>query len=138
MEALVHRRQQIGQVEIIGAMAPYLSCPGVLASVPAIHWIDNTSACAAVTKGYSGACDSARLVHALHAWMAGAGARVWFEYVPTDANPSDEPSRRVELADAEWAVCPGVVSRPVPLVLPRAAELASAAPWAQRGRAACA
>eukprot|EP00966_Prymnesium_polylepis_P120405 2782172-Prymnesium_polylepis.1 len=38
---------------------------------------DNTSALAALTKGYSGLPDSARLVHVCHAWAA-ATARAAF------------------------------------------------------------
>ena len=73
-DALVRRKQQIGQVEIIGAIAPYLSLPmDQLAGADIIHFIDNTSALAALTKGYSGVPDSARLVHTFHAWAAGAG-----------------------------------------------------------------
>ena len=75
-DALVRRKQQIGQVEIIGAIAPYLSLPNQLAGEDIIHFIDNTSALAALTKGYSGVPDSARLVHTFHAWAAGAGVRV--------------------------------------------------------------
>ena len=43
-DALVRRRQQIGQVEIIGAVAPYLSLPNQLAGADIIHFIDKTSA----------------------------------------------------------------------------------------------
>ena len=50
-EALIYRRQQIGQDEIIGALAPYLSLPRLLAGRDVIHWVDNTSAVAALTKG---------------------------------------------------------------------------------------
>ena len=40
------------------------------------HWIDNTSAVAALTKGYSRQPDSARLVHSLHAWCAVSQANI--------------------------------------------------------------
>ena len=43
VDALCCRGQQIGQVEILGALAPYLSIPNLLAGRPVIHWIDNTS-----------------------------------------------------------------------------------------------
>eukprot|EP00966_Prymnesium_polylepis_P044966 1041778-Prymnesium_polylepis.1 len=46
-----------------------------------IHFIDNTSAIAAMAKGYSNMPDSARLVHTFHASQAGARCDVWFEYV---------------------------------------------------------
>ena len=78
LDALVVRKQQIGQIEIIGAIAPYLSVPQ-LAGRHVLHWIDNQSACAALTKGYSGVPDYARLVHMFHAWAAGARSSVWFE-----------------------------------------------------------
>ena len=51
--ALIWRKQQIGQDEIIGAIAPYLSLPQLLAGRDVIHWVDNTSAIAALTKGYT-------------------------------------------------------------------------------------
>ena len=60
---------------------------------------DNTSALAALTKGYSGLPDSARLVHVYHAWAAVTRAHVWFEYVPSDANVADLPSRDMTLAN---------------------------------------
>lgn len=116
--ALVERRQQIGQVEIIGALLPYTSLPHLLAGRDAIHWIDNTSALAALCKGYSRAPDSARLVHAFHAWNVKAQARVWFEYVPSAANPSDEPSRVPLLWDADFRPATGVVSHHVAVRFP--------------------
>ena len=97
IDALVCRGQQIGQIEILGALAPYLSAPELFAGKQVIHWVDNTSALSAMTKGYSGVPDSARLVHLFHAWNLGARAACWFEYVPTAANPADKPSR-VDLA----------------------------------------
>ena len=63
IQALICRGQQIGQIEILGALVAYLSAPGLLAGREIIHWIDNTSALSALTKGYSGVPDSARLVH---------------------------------------------------------------------------
>jgi hypothetical protein len=80
---------------------------------------------AALAKGYSSAIDSARIVHAAHATIAGLGADVWFEYVRTDANVSDEPSRvdlsrtRYELgAQPSSGVAAYAVSRPIETVLP--------------------
>ena len=55
--------------------------------------MSNTSAVAASAKGCSSAIDSARIVHAMHATLAGLGVDAWFEYVRTDANVSDAPSR---------------------------------------------
>ena len=93
MEGFVWRRQQIGQMEILAGVVPYMSMPDVLRGRDVLHWIDNTSAKAALVHGYSGAPDSSRLVHLLQAWNVGLRARTWYEYVRSKANPSDEPSR---------------------------------------------
>ena len=111
MRHLMRRQQQIGQVELVGAVAPYLSLPHILAGRRVIHWIDNTSALAALAKGYSGVPDSAHLVHVFHAWAAAAGTAVWFEYVPSAANPADEPSRSLALAETTWQPAPPAVEK---------------------------
>ena len=90
---------------------------------------------AALTKGFSRVPDSARIVHAFHAWCAGARARVWFEYVVSDANPSDTPSRELELAGELFYPAPGVCSTPVPLLCPQLAPLSDPAGWVGRARA---
>ena len=131
MDRLLRRRQQIGQVELVGAIAPYLSMPGELAGRRVIHWIDNTSALAALAKGYSGVPDSAHLVHIFHAWAAAAGTSVWFEYVPTDANPADEPSRDLSLACSAWRPAPGALSQPVACMQPPIERLDHHAGWAR-------
>ena len=105
---------------MLGALVPYLSLPSGLAGRDVIHWIDNTSAKAALVHGYSGLPDSARLAHIFHAWNMSLAARVWFEYVPSAANPGDEPSR-VDLSGLRFVVCrhPEIISDPTPVVFPR-------------------
>ena len=140
------RKQQIAAVELFGVLAPYLSVPDMLRGRRVIHWIDNTSAVAASTKGYSKAPDSARIVHALHMRIASIRARVWFEYVRTKANVADEPSR-VDLSSVAYAFGDAMASvlgerlcsRPVPAVLPDASrwdEEGAAWMWRDHGRAA--
>ena len=63
-----------------------------------------TSALAGMARGYAGPTDSRRLVHALHCLLAGFGTKAWFDYVPSKANVSDEPSRVPELADADFVI----------------------------------
>ena len=128
VRALLSRQQQIGQVEILGALCPYLSMPELLAGRDVIHWIDNTSAQAALTKGYSGVPDSARLVHLFHAWNCAAGARVWFEYIPSKSNPADEPSR-IDLSDSIYVIADHMLSSPRPTRLPEARHWADPAGW---------
>jgi len=138
MADFIVRKQYIGQVEILGALAPYLSCPKLLAGKRVIHWIDNTSAISAINKGYSARPDSARLVHAFHALNLGLEARVWFEYVNTDANVSDAPSRddlSISYYDFGFAEAPGLGSTFVPLFIPDAQRWSdSAAAWTLRAR----
>ena len=95
MAALVVRRQQIGQLELIAALLPYFSpeLRGRLRGHRIVHYIDNTSAVAALVKGYSSAPDSARIVHAFHSHSLQLCAGVWFQYVNTKANVADLPSR---------------------------------------------
>ena len=132
------RLQQIGQVELVGALVPYLSLSERLRGRRVLHWIDNSSAVAAAckAKGYSGAPDSARIVHAMHATLAGLGVRAWFEYVRTDANVSDKPSREdlsaVRYALGECmvdAIGAELVSAPVASVLPTAGQLDGASSY---------
>ena len=111
MQGLLEREQQIGQVEIAGAMAVYSSLGGRLRGRRVIHWIDNTSACAALAKGYAGAPDSRKLVHATHAVLAALEVSVFFEYVRTDANVADAPSRQPELEAARYWILKRVVVR---------------------------
>lgn len=93
MEAFVERRQYIGQLELLAAVAAYTTFADELRGRRVIHWIDNTSALAALIKGYSRAPDSARIVHAFHAFNVGLRASCWLEYVASKANIADMPSR---------------------------------------------
>ena len=86
-------------------------------------------------KGYSRAVDSARLVHMFHAWCAGSGASVWFEYVPSKANPADEPSRDMSLCDSDFHIMDGVVSEPVPVEFPPLGRLSDPLGWLREARA---
>ena len=137
LERFAARKQQIGQVEQMGALTPYLSVPE-LAGRLVLHWIDNTAAVTGLIKGYSRALDSARIVHAFHAFNVGFGARVWFEYIRTDANVADAPSRE-HLGEIEYEfampAAPGMGSLPVPLKLPQDCEWAQGAEaWARAAR----
>lgn len=141
---MLRRKQQIGQVELVGAFSPYNALDAsVWAGKQVIHWVDNSSAVAALAKGYSSAIDSALIVQATHATLAGLGADVWFEYVRTDANVADEPSR-VDMSYERYAIGADiaagirafVTSTPVAEVpLPAPSEWdADAAAWATRAR----
>ena len=102
-----------------------------------IHFIDNTSVIAALAKGYSNMPDSARLVHTFHAWQAGAMCDIWFEYVPTKANPADEPSRVPSLWQGEFAPAPLVASRPRSVVFPPLTSVDNARAWQRDAEIVC-
>ena len=93
MARFYERRQYIGQFELLAAVCVYHSLREELRGREVVHYIDNMSAMAALVKGYSRALDSARIVHAFHAWNAGVRVSSWFEYVRSKANIADMPSR---------------------------------------------
>ena len=64
--------------------------PHILAGRDAFWYIDNTVALSAA--------DMARAAAAIHLAMARANARacVWFEYIESESNWADEPSRALE------------------------------------------
>ena len=69
------------------------SKPSWFAGRDVVSYIDNTGALCAYAKAGSADVESAKMVHAFHAWCVMLGARVWFSWVPSKANISDLPSR---------------------------------------------
>ena len=67
-------------LELIWAVVPYLSLPRVLAGRQVIHFVHNTSAVAALVKGYSKATDSdsGYIVNAFHALNVGLRIQTYF------------------------------------------------------------
>ena len=58
-----------------------------------VFWIDNLAAKYGLQKGYSKVPDSGRIVNAFKVRQATLGMRAWFEYVPSEQNIADLPSR---------------------------------------------
>ena len=87
------RKQQIGQLELLAAAAAYFSLCTWLSKRDVIHFIDNTAAVAGIAKGYSTKPDSARIIHAYHALNVRMSAQVHFEWVRSEANIADLPTR---------------------------------------------
>ena len=106
MERFVLRTQYIGQLEMLAAVAVYYSMAhhpelaSHLRDAPVMHYIDNYSAVSALVKGYASAIDSARIVHAFWALVAGLGFVPWLSYVRTKGNIADVPSRLLETRSA--------------------------------------
>ena len=106
------RKQQVGQLELLAAAAAYFSLCTWLSNRDVIHFIDNTAAVAGIAKGYSTKPDSARIIHAYHALNVRMKAQVHFEWVKSEANIADLPTRgKFELL-REYA------STEIPLMVP--------------------
>ncbi len=59
----------------------------------AIWFLDNTVALSSMVKGSSTEPDLARAAASLHLALAYQRSRIWFEYIESDSNWADEPSR---------------------------------------------
>ena len=133
------RVQYIGELELLYAVAPYTSLPKVLAGRRVIHFIDNTSACSALVKGYARILTSGRIVNAFHATNVGLQADVYFEYVRSAANIADMPSRDAigEMLAALADVAPEAEVHEVKCVVPKVDSwLGSAVDWIMRAKQA--
>jgi hypothetical protein len=89
----------IGQFELIGAITPFLSLPPEwFTGYPVELWIDNSGAMSSLVKDYSGKPDCARIVNMFHFTVAKLGlASLWTDFVNSESNPADVPSRAHEL-----------------------------------------
>ena len=108
------KKTYIMQGEGVGALAPLLSLPELFRGRSVIQFQDNTAALSALVHGYASKPDMSRIVNAYHLAQFLLGVRVWFEWVPSEANLADLPSR-LEY-DEFCRVLPG--SAWVPTVLP--------------------
>ena len=62
-------------------------------------WIDNSGAIGGLLKGYSSIPDCARIINTFHFAIAKLGlASIWIDYVPSESNPADAPSRFHEMS----------------------------------------
>ena len=101
LDAIKQRETYIGQFELLGAIAPFVSMPrSWFAGYPVELWIDNSGAMSALIKDYSGLPDCSRLVNMFHFAIARLGlASLWIDYVASESNPADVPSRAHELGE---------------------------------------
>ena len=106
LDAIRERETYIGQFELLGAICPFVSLPPEwFQGYPVELWVDNSGAVAALVRDYSGLPDCSRLVNIFHFAIAKLGLEsLWIDYVPSESNPADTPSRAHELRDAESAL----------------------------------
>jgi len=95
LHSLRESKVHICALEEIGIAAPYF-CPELqerLRDADVIHLADNQGANCAAIKGFSASPALARIVSALHIQLASLRARWWLEYVRSEVNLADDPSR---------------------------------------------
>jgi hypothetical protein len=118
------RDTYIGQYEIMAAITPFISLPrSWFEGRPIELWIDNAGAVGALIKGYSGVPDCARLVNMFHFAISRLGAAsLWIDYVPSESNPADVPSRFHEMRVEERRVASAQLGDWVRMVVPELSD----------------
>ena len=92
---------------MIAAIAPYISIPSDwFEGYDVEHWIDNTGAICAFVKGYAGMPDCAHIVNLFRFTIARLRERsLWIDYVNSDSNIADVPSRALDSKEAGDSEC---------------------------------
>jgi hypothetical protein len=118
------RDTYIGQFELAAALAALLSVPEEwLRDRPVELWVDNSGAVSGLIKGYSGVPDCARIVNLFHFTVARLGiASIYVDYVPSESNPADVPSRAHEMGEAEAQAALAAFGSVRRMVLPTLAD----------------
>ena len=107
LDAIKQRDQYIGQFEMFAAIVPYISLPPEwFEGYDVEHWIDNTGAIGAFVESYSGVPDCARIVNLFRFATAKLKLRsIWIDYVNSESNIADVPSRALEPSAAGDEEC---------------------------------
>jgi hypothetical protein len=92
----IHNKTLIMQAEVAAATWVYYSNPDKFRGRRVIHFIDNTGALSAMIHGYARKLDCARMVNSFHLLLVALQMNIYFEWVPSEANTSDLPSRANE------------------------------------------
>ena len=87
------KKQYIGQLEMLAAMAVYTSLPDVFRNALTLHWIDNQGVLWNMVDASASEPGCADIAHSTAKAQARLGVRVWYEYVASAANIGDMPSR---------------------------------------------
>ena len=105
MDRISERQTYIGQFELMGAIAAFVSLDrSYFTGRPVELWIDNSGAVGGLIRGYSGVPDCVRIINIFHFAIARLGlASLYIDYVPSESNPADVPSRWHEMSEADGA-----------------------------------
>jgi hypothetical protein len=114
------RDTYIGHYELVAAITPFVSLPPEwFHNRPVEIWIDNSGAIGGLLKGYSGVPDCAKIINTFHFAIARLSlASLYIDYVPTESNPADIPSRLHEMSETEINDAEAMLGRRVALKLP--------------------
>ena len=112
--ALRAKSQYICDLEEVALAAPYFSeaLADSLRGQQVIHFADNVAANCGAIGGGSSSPTMGRIIHALHMRWAFERVNPWIEFVKSEANLADDPSR----GDMTWAEGLGAV--PIEFVFP--------------------
>ncbi len=88
------RKTQIIPLELLAAAGLMYTFAGAFADRDVIFFIDNQAVCAALGKGASRSDDIQAFITAFHTMIVKLNVRIWFEWIPSKANPADELSRQ--------------------------------------------
>ena len=111
------RKTQIMAGEMLAALSALFSTSEYLRGRRVLHFIDNIGGLAALVGGKSSAEDLSSLATLYQMLIVTLGVRAWREYVESDANVSDGPSRLLD-AWSETPICNSLGAKQVPCVLP--------------------
>ena len=93
IEELLPKKQQIGQLEALVPLVALWTFPSLFKGRDILWGVDNTSAEAALIRGYSTKADTAPIVAATSILLAKHHCRPWWYHVDSASNPSDGLSR---------------------------------------------
>ena len=88
-----------------------------------LFFCDNTAAMSAAVHGYARSPNLAPLSNALHLALASLRCTTWFEWVPSDANCADIPSRPQGQAEREFYRAQGLMCWPGGMRFPSLSDL---------------
>ena len=93
LDEWIPRQTQIVMIELLAAVAALRAFADSIKNGAVVLFVDSEAVEGALVKGYSGRADLCRLVGLFWAIAHDLCVFVYIDRVPTDANPSDAPSR---------------------------------------------
>jgi len=83
----------ITQLEAVAGLAAFFTFSELFQGRRCVHWIDNYASLYCFVKGGSASPDMAALANMMHLQLAALDCDVFWDWVPSGANPADPISR---------------------------------------------